>query len=901
LKVRWYFAVDIPKRKPKNFLKPDEKSKPLSPAKKYAPFTVRDSRNVEQAFQRLAKDSKASSPFTSSSRLVGDDDDEGDIGTTQAASSSSTATEGEAAKVPVNEDYLFDVDIDRRELAPAYWLGPVYDVRRATWFYDSGSSNRPCEENLALQLEEGFVKAKPWRYDDRRGRESRSASQPKRPSSWVPRDDNQSEQLGAQGSDRAPSADRAIERSEITAGPSLKQQLQTHRLFGTYMNSIVTYQDATTAYILTDDFMSRMSSTMYERFAGGAHLGGVKVVRGFTESNAEKTKSKEADNSSTGGSDASKPNDGAPPERQKTDKGEGEEAESTNKRKEIARQISNFVSPASDDSAINDEEIQRRQEREMQDDYREEDAAQQNREIEHLVLVTHGIGQRLGMKLESLNFIHDVNTLRKTLKSVYEQSPDLQALNMQVDSLPKNSRIQVLPIAWRHLLDFPHQNLKQRKKERDLSDPEEELEYPKLNDITIEGVAPIRNLIEDLFLDILLYQSTYREHIGGIVQTECNRVYKLFVQRNPNFKGKVSMVGHSLGSAIFFDLLCRQKDAPSTQTSSRIQSNATRHRRRTDTKTDDRGDFPLDFPVEDMYCLGSPIALFEMLKGQTIAGRRSLQGVNQSQSSPDPFGVTIGPNNDPSTSSGVSSPKCAQLYNIFFPTDPIAYRLEPLISPAMSSLKPQPLPYVKKGMFSAPGLQGIGNRVGQSVSGLWSSMTTGLASTMLSRTLGMESASQASSNLTRAPLSMGAGTNISAGTVSGPEELEAERKRRAALTENADALGIEYPPTLIDGEIETLYAGFEKRRQSFRSEREEEAGTDTEWKDSEDRARQFRREEAKVRALNSNGRVDFSIQDSILDISLISSITSHLAYWTDEDFSHFMVSQLLSRQRVMKR
>ena len=38
-------------------------------------------------------------------------------------------------KVPVNEDYLFDVDIERRELGPVYWLGPIYDVKRGTWFY----------------------------------------------------------------------------------------------------------------------------------------------------------------------------------------------------------------------------------------------------------------------------------------------------------------------------------------------------------------------------------------------------------------------------------------------------------------------------------------------------------------------------------------------------------------------------------------------------------------------------------------------------------------------------------------------------------------------------------------------------------------------------------------------
>lgn len=37
-------------------------------------------------------------------------------------------------RVPVNEDFLFDVTIEQRELAPVYWLGPIYEVRRGTWF-----------------------------------------------------------------------------------------------------------------------------------------------------------------------------------------------------------------------------------------------------------------------------------------------------------------------------------------------------------------------------------------------------------------------------------------------------------------------------------------------------------------------------------------------------------------------------------------------------------------------------------------------------------------------------------------------------------------------------------------------------------------------------------------------
>lgn len=33
------------------------------------------------------------------------------------------------------------------------------------------------------------------------------------------------------------------------------------------------------------------------------------------------------------------------------------------------------------------------------------------------------------------------------------------------------------------------------------------------------------------------------------------------------------------------------------------------------------------------------------------------------------------------------------------------------------------------------------------------------------------------------------------------------------------------------------------------------------------------------------------------DISFLASIASHLAYWTDEDVSHFLISQLLSKRK----
>ncbi|KAK3044905.1 hypothetical protein LTS18_015089, partial [Coniosporium uncinatum] len=340
------------------------------------------------------------------------------------------------------------------------------------------------------------------------------------------------------------------------------------------MNSVVTYQDSTTAWLLTDDFMSRMSSTMYERFAGGGHFAGVRVTRGYSNpiKKPEQKEDKGATTptrSSTQDSEKEMSSDGDSKTDPQDDQGRAKPAgtkdedgevvpQSETRRLNLERQMSNLVSSITpDDPAKQEEEVRKRNEREIQNDYVQGD--DQGREIEHLILVTHGIGQRLGLRLESVNFVHDVNTFRKTLKSVYSSAPDLQALNAEVDAETKNSRVQVLPICWRHLLDFPKQSLKHNRREHDLGDMDfdsEDEDYPSLDDITVDGVPAVRNLITDLALDILLYQSpAYKGHITRVVLGECNRIYSLFKERNPAFNGKISLIGHSLGSAIMFDIL----------------------------------------------------------------------------------------------------------------------------------------------------------------------------------------------------------------------------------------------------------------------------------------------------------------------------------------------------------
>lgn len=307
-------------------------------------------------------------------------------------------------------------------------------------------------------------------------------------------------------------------------------------------------------------------------------------------------------------------------------------------------------------------------------------------------------------------------------------------------------------------------------------------------------------------------------------------------------------------------------------------------------ETKDPRDLTFDFEVEDFYCLGSPIGLFQMLKGRTVSARHLTDG--RPIDSPldpdfmdDPFlqASLMVDNHRCSPITGlpysVSSPKCSQMFNIFYPSDPIAYRVEPLISPAMSTLKPQNLPYTKKGIFSVnpQGISGIGAKVGQSVSGLWSSLSAGLASNLLNRSLGLTSedvakinASQQQQQQQHHAASPGAGTNISAGTVSHSDsttslsQKAAERKKQLA-EEAADGPRKSVSGndmTLLDDDLETLYGKFQKARSNAPEDTNfNDAEVREKWTEEENKAARLRREEVKVRALNRNGRVDYSIQE----------------------------------------
>lgn len=59
----------------------------------------------------------------------------------------------------------------------------------------------------------------------------------------------------------------------------------------------------------------------------------------------------------------------------------------------------------------------------------------------------------------------------------------------------------------------------------------------------------LRHFTNETLLDVLFYNSpTYCQTIMDTVALEINRLYALFMKRNPDYRGGMSVCGHSLGN-----------------------------------------------------------------------------------------------------------------------------------------------------------------------------------------------------------------------------------------------------------------------------------------------------------------------------------------------------------------
>ncbi|EPZ34894.1 DDHD domain-containing protein [Rozella allomycis CSF55] len=259
----------------------------------------------------------------------------------------------------------------------------------------------------------------------------------------------------------------------------------------------------------------------------------------------------------------------------------------------------------------------------------------------HLVFVIHGIGQKM-LEKKDRDIVVNTDQMRSIINRIH---PD--------------NKVMLLPVRWRTQLEM-------------YSDGDNEKFDNLYKDITLQSIPMIREIMSDILLDILLYMSP--SHSSLILETsvgELNRIYKLFKTNFPDFSGKVSFFGHSLGSIIAFDILCHQDIPPMSPKFANLRINSSEipdWMPKPAIPVQNNPNFNLDFEVDNFFAVGSPIGVFVLLRGLKIIGGKNentlkLYNTLLKSNSHEKL-VTIA---------------CKRLFNISDFYDPISYRVEPLI------------------------------------------------------------------------------------------------------------------------------------------------------------------------------------------------------------------------------
>uniref|UniRef100_A0AC35FS09 DDHD domain-containing protein n=1 Tax=Panagrolaimus sp. PS1159 TaxID=55785 RepID=A0AC35FS09_9BILA len=269
-----------------------------------------------------------------------------------------------------------------------------------------------------------------------------------------------------------------------------------------------------------------------------------------------------------------------------------------------------------------------------------------------LILVVHGIGQKGYENLIAKN----TGQMREVI------------LHLMDKYYPNEKRRpMILPIEWRASLIL----------DKGLTDV-----------ITLPRMPSMRHALNSIAMDIMYYQSPlYRsEIINGVIRS-MNHTYQIFTRNNRNFSGKISLVAHSLGSVIAYDVLTNW--SPLLLYDQFVTSAIKEHLKQSGIDEEERKiledfhssrvklfededkvnsillktDEKLEFQVENMFAIGSPLAVFLVMRG--VDFKKVL------------------PNNE----------NVKHIYNIFHPYDPVAYRLEPLYDSHYKHIRPVKLFY----------------------------------------------------------------------------------------------------------------------------------------------------------------------------------------------------------------
>lgn len=399
-------------------------------------------------------------------------------------------------------------------MKPIYW-SPVHDISdvlRATWFYKN--TMLPVEPQLANKLEEGYLYMQPWTetWQDELNScvENGADAEAKVVHRLWPKEDSKSvsrpataQEPGATGPQPTPPGkitDIEVEALTFDENMAASGAPSQEAALKPFKSSSVVYVDAKNAQILRPSLLP--SASRGRRPLSAIRKGrqiGIPVIRGFSRQMWDKLY-------------PSKPN---------------------------PVDVRNYIRrPQSRDAPVGHS---------GQVCYA--CAIEESRPSPtDLMLVIHGIGQKLSERMESFHFTHAINAFRRHV------NVELNSEAVWPHIRPDLGGIMVLPVNWRSTLSLEDANIETQSNE----DPTEN--HYSLKDITPDTIPAIRTLVSDVMLDIPYYLSHHKSKMIQAVVKEANRVYRLWCKNNPGFQeyGKVHVMAHSLGSVMSFDILSHQ-------------------------------------------------------------------------------------------------------------------------------------------------------------------------------------------------------------------------------------------------------------------------------------------------------------------------------------------------------
>lgn len=467
----------------------------------------------------------------------------------------------DTASIPVGISRLHLVDLPALQMMPLYW-SPVHDIAgviRGTWFYRD--TMYPVEPPVANQLEMGYRELRPWSRtwrDELKSALALGADGEEKISHLLWPKDEKSGSLSKGRLIPPPTDPECAARcfnGEVAAEGTVdplrpgERNVATAEITRRYPTSHVIYEDSHNAYILKP---SLQPSAYYGRkplakIKKGIPVG-IHVVRGFDWPSWEKIHPSHKSASALKAEESAAASDTA---------------------------------TASKGSFCNACAVQ-----------------QERPKVTDLVLVIHGIGQKLSERVESFHFTHAINSFRRSV--------NMELSNKRVQSVLREDfgSIMVLPVNWRSNLSFEEGG--------PMKTPDEE-EHPIVTDFSLKDITPdtiptVRNLISDVMLDIPFYMSNHKPKMIEALIFEANRVYRLWCQNNPDFhkEGRVHIIAHSLGSAMALDALSKQ---PTTLPDVDLLSSKvhTKH---------------FDFDTKNLFFVGSPAGFFLLLEKGKLMPRK---------------------------------------------------------------------------------------------------------------------------------------------------------------------------------------------------------------------------------------------------------------------------------------